>query len=85
MQFNFSHIKWSMALMVLTSLFGCSTEKDAALNVGYHNMTARYNGYFNARVLMEETLDNYRASTVEDYTKVLPLDLYPAKEDVPAI
>ena len=85
MKFNFSHIKWSLALMVMAFFFGCSTEKDAALNVGYHNMTARYNGYFNARVLMEETLDNYRASTVEDYTKVLPLDLYPAKEDVPAI
>ncbi|MBD3638135.1 MAG: hypothetical protein HUJ25_12355, partial [Crocinitomicaceae bacterium] len=69
----------------LIILMGCSTEKDAALNVGYHNMTARYNGYFNARVLMEEALESYRASANEDYNKILPLDLYPSKEDVPMI
>jgi tetratricopeptide (TPR) repeat protein len=78
-----------IALLLITGSFllmpSCSTEKDAALNVGYHNMTARYNGYFNARVIMEESLDGYRESVNEDYTKLLPLDLYPKKEDVPTI
>ena len=75
-----------VAMLLFVAFFtGCSTEKDAPLNVGYHNMTARYNGYFNARVIMEDALDNYRATANEDYTKILPLDLYPSKEDVPMI
>ena len=74
-----------LGIFFLVLLSSCSTEKDAALNVGYHNMTARYNGYFNARVLIEEALESYRSTTSEDYTKILPLDLYPSKEDVPTI
>ena len=79
---NISILLIGFALLLLNS---CSTEKDAALNVGYHNMTARYNGYHNARVIMGETMQSYRESTTEDFTKLLPLDLYPSKEDVPSI
>jgi tetratricopeptide (TPR) repeat protein len=79
------HIKLAIVFYSSSFFFSCSTEKDAVLNVGYHNMTARYNGYFNARVIMNEALENYRAGTNEDYTKVLPLDLFPSKEDVPMI
>lgn len=79
------NIVGGVIFLLTLSMWSCSTEKDAALNVGYHNMTARYNGYFNARILMQEALDNYRAGTSEDYTKILPIDLYPSKEDVPKI
>lgn len=79
------HITTLTGCFFLVIFAGCSTEKDAALNVGYHNMTARYNGYFNARVLMAEALQEYRDAATEDYTKILPLDLYPSKEEVPVI
>lgn len=85
MQLIKKHIVPFLGLLLLASGFGCSTEKDAALNVGYHNMTARYNGYFNARVLMDEALQDFRNAATEDYTKILPLDLYPSKEEVPLI
>jgi tetratricopeptide (TPR) repeat protein len=85
MRFKTSHISLYLSALVLLILSSCSTEKDAALNVGYHNMTARYNGYHNARVLMDETLEEYRTATTEDYNKLLPLDLYPSKEEVPLI
>jgi tetratricopeptide (TPR) repeat protein len=55
----------------------CSTEKEALINKGYHNMNARYNGYFNAGEIMREALTGYRNSAKEDYTKILPLELYP--------
>ncbi|MEO9533685.1 MAG: tetratricopeptide repeat protein [Crocinitomicaceae bacterium] len=85
MRIKSGHIPFVISVFVMFILGSCSTEKDAALNVGYHNMTARYNGYHNARVLMDETLESYRESTVEDYNKLLPLDLYPTKEEVPLI
>jgi len=55
----------------------CSTEKDALINKGYHNMNARYNGYFNAGEVMRESLTGFRTGAKEDYTKILPLELYP--------
>lgn len=45
-------------------------------------MTARYNGYYNAGVLISESLESYRTSYQEDYNRLLPLDLYPSEEDV---
>ena len=63
--------------------FACSTEKEALLNKGYHNMTARYNGYYNARVIIDEALTAYRLDYQEDYTEILPLDLYPTEADAP--
>ena len=75
----------STIVLGLFLLFGCSTEKDAALNKGYHNMTARYNGYFNAGVIIQTSLDAYREKYVDDYNKILPLKVYPTEEDVSSI
>tara|TARA_B110000037_G_scaffold91706_1_gene108250 strand:- start:9665 stop:12319 length:2655 start_codon:yes stop_codon:yes gene_type:complete len=63
----------------------CSTEKDALINKGYHNMTARYNGYYNARVIIGEMLEGYRESYQEDYIGIIDLDLYPTEVDVPNV
>lgn len=46
-------------------------------------MTARYNGYYNARVIIDEALTAYRLDYQEDYTEILPLDLYPTEADAP--
>jgi tetratricopeptide (TPR) repeat protein len=71
--------------LLLSILSSCSTEKDAFLNKGYHNMTARYNGYYNAGVIINEALESYRTGYQEDYSKVIPLDLYPKGEDASAM
>ena len=63
----------------------CSTEKDAAINRGYHNMTARFNGYYNAGVIIEEAIAAYRNTSTEDYYKLLPLELYPSEKDAPGL
>ncbi len=55
---------------------GCSTEKDAFLNRAYHNTTARYNGYFNAKEKVKEGLASLNGSHQEDYLKVLPIYIY---------
>lgn len=66
-------------------MYGCSTEKNAAINVGFHNMNARYNGYFNARTILAEAMANYRNNTKEDYTDILPLLAFPSEEEVPQL
>lgn len=64
----------SVMLMLLAT--ACSTEKNARINRGYHNMTARYNGYFNAKELIKESLKTYHETNKEDYSKILPVFVY---------
>ena len=72
-------------LISFVSVQSCSTEKDVAINRGFHNMNARYNGYFNAGEIINEALQSYRNKTKEDYTKILPLENYPDKENAVAL
>lgn len=83
MQIKPLYLKSFIGILALLLVASCSTEKDALLNKGYHNMTARYNGYYNARVIIGEMLDGYREGYQEDYIDIIPLDLYPTEVDVP--
>ncbi len=70
-------------LFILTAavalLSACATQKKRSeaswIKKFYHNTTAYYNGYFNANVLLNETLDNYNGLHQDNYNKIL--DVYP--------
>ena len=64
------HKIFVLGLMLITVL-ACSVKKDKVLNRSYHAVTARYNKYFNAEVLFNETLTQYKANTKEDFGDVL--------------
>ncbi len=66
-------------------VYACSTEKNAPINRGYHNMTARYNGYFNAGEIINLSLNSYRNKYKDDYTKILPLDVFPDEESASSL
>jgi tetratricopeptide (TPR) repeat protein len=74
-----------VTMAMLSIVVSCSTEKDAAINRGYHNMTARFNGYYNAGVVTETALTGYRGSFVDEYYKIIPLEVYPTDEDAQAL
>lgn len=57
--------------LTLITVLACSVKKDKRLNRGYHAMTARYNKYFNAEMLFNETLAQYKTNTKEDFGDVL--------------
>src|SRR5690554_3343175 len=69
----------STLLLVIGS---CSTEKNTFINRAYHSTTARFNGLFNARELVRVGLDNYRYNAREDFSQILPIELFPNEEDV---
>ncbi|MDX1653002.1 MAG: hypothetical protein R3277_10950 [Brumimicrobium sp.] len=71
-----------LIFMAMLMLFACSTEKNTFINRTYHSTTARYNGYFNAKELIREGLENYRSNYREDYYNILPVERYPTEEDV---
>lgn len=79
---RFNFISGIAALLVLFVVIGsCSTEKNTFINRAYHSVTAKYNGYFNAKELIREGLENYRKKAKEDYGDILPVELMPDKKE----
>ena len=71
-----------IVLITLISLvLGCSTEKNTTMNRFYHNTTAYYNGYFNARELIKEKNKEFVKSRTEDYTQIIPVNRFPDEEE----
>ncbi|MFI5203307.1 MAG: tetratricopeptide repeat protein [Flavobacteriales bacterium] len=56
---------------------GCSTQKNKFINRSYHNTTARFNGYFNAKETIKESLIDFHVKYKDDYTKILPVFIIP--------
>ncbi len=67
-------------------LISCVSQKKKGEYKGlrkfYHNTAAKYNAYFNARELLNLSMDKLEASYKEDYSKVLSVFPYEAIEDV---
>ncbi len=55
----------------------CSRKKSTLLSRAYHNTTSRYNGYFNAREIMKQNDRQLQENNVDDYSRLLPLFIYP--------
>ncbi len=64
---------------VFFALSSCVTERKVdeahGVRLFFQNLNSKYNGFFNASVLMDEATDKLKAQHVDNYTKVL--DLYP--------
>ena len=68
---------------------GCVTRKKkedlSFMGKLYHNITAKYNGYFNANVLYDEAIIKLNAQHIDNYTKILDLYPYMAVENPKAV
>lgn len=54
-------------------LLACSTKKNTFVNRTYHNITAKYNGYFHAKEIVKEAQKRIEAEHKDDYKKILPV------------
>lgn len=74
------------AILLLLVLASCTVHKDqedqSFLSKVYHNTTARYNGYFNADLLMQESVAALNQEYVEDYDTLIPVYPYMANPNV---
>ncbi len=73
----------SLALLLMP---GCATNKKKGDDISgfrqmYLNTTARYNGYFNAGLILDNTYMQINESFRDNYSQVLPLYPYAAYED----
>nr|MBA3706007.1 tetratricopeptide repeat protein [Bacteroidota bacterium] len=55
---------------------GCSTYKNTVLHRGWHNMNARYNGYYYSKENIKESVKKIEKANKDDFTKLIPLFVY---------
>ena len=63
--------------MLLLVLLSCSRKKNTFTRRAYHNTTARYNGYFNAREIMKADVKKLREEHNDDFSELIPIFIYP--------
>lgn len=64
----------TILLLLLVSLFaGCSTEKNTRASRAFHNVTSKYNIYFNGNESLKEGLQAIDEGIENDYTRILPI------------
>lgn len=63
----------------------CATNKNSFENRAYHTVTSTYNINFNGKEALKEGEQEIEKKRKENYTTVLPIYYYPAKEDLGAI
>lgn len=77
--------KYIISCIVLCILLsGCKTNKNTFIHRGYHNLTARFNGYYYATESIKEGEDKIRTSYKYDYDRLLPVFLVPSNETAKA-
>ena len=76
-------------LLAVGLLSSCVTKKSRSeqSKIGqlYHNMTAKYNGWFNANELLEASILKLEEQHVDNYNEILPIYEYAAVENADAV
>ena len=80
-----SFYKYIIPVVVFAALFSaCKTTKNTFVHRGYHNLTARFNGYYYATESIKEGEDKIRSTYKYDYDRLLPVFLVPTNETTKA-
>ena len=66
--------------IVLVIFASCSTEKNTIISRGFHNMHAKYNGFFNANEIIKLTYQDFDDKRKENYNKILPIYPLPSTD-----
>ena len=74
--------KIGISLLVIAALTGCSTSKNTFPNRAYHNVTCKYNVYWNGNQAMKEAEKAYAKLSKDNFTATLPVYNYPDKSEL---
>ena len=78
-------LKQGLYLFLIGLLFvSCSTKRNTFVGRGYHNVTARFNGYYYACENINEGIYKIEKNNKDNFTKILPVYIYPAMDKAKA-
>lgn len=64
----------TISLFLMVSIFsGCSTEKNTRASRAFHNVTSKYNIYFNGNESVKKGIENIEQNIEDDFTRILPI------------
>jgi tetratricopeptide (TPR) repeat protein len=70
------YFKISLFVCMAFLLNACKTNKNTFMHRGWHNMTARFNGYYYSNENIKETVKKIEKANKDDFSKTLPLFIY---------
>lgn len=74
-----------LIVLITIGLLGCSRKKNGFTRRAYHNTTARYNGFFNAREIKKANVQRIYDEHKDDFSEIIPLFVYPNEEQSKAM
>ena len=74
--------KIGFSLLMIAVLAGCSTSKNTFPNRAYHNVTCKYNVYWNGEQAMKDAERELAKLSKDNYTATLPIYNYPDKSEL---
>jgi tetratricopeptide (TPR) repeat protein len=80
---TFNRVVYFLAFLALIAS-SCSTKKNSVVSRAYHNVTARYNGYYYSNENLAEGVYKIEKSNKDNFEKILPVYIYPTSEKVKA-
>src|SRR4030043_140202 len=60
-------------ILLVTILTGCTTEKNTMVTRSYHNITSRYNIFFNGFESFEKGVKKAEETFEDDFTRIIPV------------
>ncbi len=79
------HLYSSLILIGIIALTGCSTKKNTFRTRAYHNVTSRYNIYFNGREAYKNGVKTLEHNFKEPFNDILPVFYYKEKDFLSSI
>lgn len=76
------NILFLAVVAAIVVLSGCSTQKNTFPNRAYHNVTCRYNVYWNGNQAMKDAEKELKKLSKDNFTATLPVYNYPDKADL---
>ena len=75
-RFKYTTLFKLIFIIIIFSLTACTTKKNTSVTRAYHNLTARFNVYFNGNESLKGGLRKADKSFKDDYSNILPLFKY---------